>query len=126
MAYECGTTSAGPPTQQTFGRQDRSCTGNCFASRNFPENPAKLAAVRTGRTVLASHRLDVGAVQRSRRPETVKQDADGAVIAALANDDPFPAGEIWASRGSQRAHPDAGPWRQPRPFFGRLPERRCA
>jgi hypothetical protein len=119
-------TSAGlrvqaPPTQQTSGRQDGSGTRNCFALRNFPANPAQLAAIRAGRTFLAGHRLDVGAVQRGWRPEAVKQDADGAAIAACANDDPFPAGEIWASRRSERAHPDADPWR--RLLFGRLSRR---
>ena len=87
-----------------------------FSLRNFPGNPAKLAAVPAGRTFLPGHRLDVAVVQRGCRPEAVEQDADRAAIAARANDDPFPAGEIWASRRAEYAHPDADPRRQP--FFG--------
>src|SRR6185312_7562824 len=119
MACRRGTTSAGPPTEQTSGRQDRSCTRGCFAL--LAGNPAKLAAVPAGRTFLPGHRLDVAAVQRGWRPEAVEHDADGAAIAARANDDPFPAGEIWASHRAEGAHPDAGRRRQP--LFGRLRRR---
>ena len=121
MAYERGGLRAQVPhTEQTSGSQDRSCTGGCFTFRNFAGNPAKLAAVPAGRAFFPGHGFDVGAVQRGCRSEAVKHDADGAAIAARADDDPFPAGEIWASRRSECAHPDAGPWRQPKPLFGRL------
>ena len=121
MAYERGGLRAQVPhTEQTSGSQDRSCTGGCFTFRNFAGNPAKLAAVPAGRAFFPGHGFDVGAVQRGCRSEAVKHDADGAAIAARADDDAFPAGEIWASRRSECAHPDAGPWRQPKPLFGRL------
>jgi len=89
-----------------------------FSLRNFPGNPAKLAAVPAGRTFLPGHWLDVGIVQRGCRPEAVELDADGAAIAARANDDPFPAGEIWASRSAEYGHPDAGPFRPRRQLIG--------
>ena len=79
-----------------------------------------LAAVPAGRAIFPGHGFEVGAVQRGCRPKAVEHDADGAAIAAHADDDPFPAGEIWAPRRSECAHPDAGPWRQPKPLFGRL------
>jgi hypothetical protein len=119
MAYERGGLRAQVPhTEQTSGSQDRSCTGGCFTFR--AGNPAKLAAVPAGRAFFPGHGFDVGAVQRGCRSEAVKHDADRAAIAAHADDDAFPAGEIWASRRSECAHPDAGPWRQPKPLFGRL------
>lgn len=80
-------------------------------------------AIPTGRTFFSGDGLDVGAVQRGGRPEAVEHDADRAAIAAGANDDPFPAGEIRASHRAERAHPDSGRWRQPRPLFGRLRRR---
>jgi hypothetical protein len=95
----------------------------CFARRNFPGNPAKLAAVPAGRRFFPRHGLDVGAVQRGCRPEAVEHDADRAAITARANNDPFPAGEIWASHRAERAHPDTGRWRQHGPLFGRLRRR---
>ena len=119
MACERGLRAQARPLQ-TSGRQDRSCTRNCFAICNFVPNPAKLAAIPAGGAFFPGHGLDVGAVQRGCRPEAVEHDADGAAIAARANDDPFPAGEIGASHRSECAHPDAGLWKRPRPFFGRL------
>jgi len=82
-----------------------------------------LAVIPAGRSFFPRHGLDVGAVQRGCRPEAVEHDADRAAITARANNDPFPAGEIWASRRAERAHPDAGRWRQHGPLFGRLRRR---
>ena len=80
---------------QTSGRQDRSCTRNCFAICRFVPNPAKLAAIPAGGAFFPGHGLDVGAVQRGCRPEAVELDADGAAIAARANDDPLPCRRDW-------------------------------
>src|SRR5438874_12962683 len=101
MACERGTTQDPPITEQTFGGQDCSSTRNGFAFRNCSGNPVRLAVVPAGRAFFPGHGFDVGAVQRSCRPEAVENDADGAAIAARANDDPFPAGEIWASRRAE-------------------------
>src|SRR6185436_13901579 len=90
-------------------------------AQEFPENPVKLTTVPAGGAFLAGHGFDVAAVQRGCRPEAVEDNANGAAIAASANDDPFPAREIWASHRTEGAHPDAGLQRQP--WFGRLRRR---
>ena len=113
MACECGTTGAGPPSMSKRLAGKTVPAPGLFSFRNFPGNPARLAAVPAGRAFFPGHGFEVGAMQRGCRPEAVEHDADGAAIAARANDDPFPAGEIWASRRAERAHPDAGRWRQP-------------
>lgn len=69
-----------------------------------------------GRPLVLDHGFDVAAVQRRWRLESVEHDADSAAVSARADDDAFPAGEIWASRCTERAHPDAGPSRQRKPL----------
>ncbi|KRR22838.1 hypothetical protein CQ14_00635 [Bradyrhizobium lablabi] len=71
-----------------------------------------------GRTLFVHHGFDVAAMQRCRRLETVEHDADGAAIATRADDNGFPAGEIWASHRSERTRPDTGPCRQLRLLIG--------
>jgi len=105
-----------PIPKQTFGRQDRSSPGAVFV-QEFPRNPVKLVAVPARGAFFLGHGLDVGAMQRGCRPEAVEDDADGAAIAARANDGPFPAGEIWASQRAECGQPDAG--RRREPLFGR-------
>ena len=120
MACERGDYERRPAHSKRLAGKTVPAPGDCFAICRFVPNPAKLAAVPAGGAFFPGHGLDVGAVQRGCRPEAVEHDADGAAIAARADDDPFPAGEIWASHRSECAHPDAGLWRQPRPLFGRL------
>jgi hypothetical protein len=73
-----------------------------------------------GRAFFLHHGFDVAAMQRCRRLEAVEQDANGAAITTRADDNRFPAGEIWASHRSERTRPDTGPCRQRRLLIGWL------
>ena len=78
------------------------------------ENRSHPAAGANRRALFLVNDVNVASVQRRRRFESVKHDAERAAILPGADDNAFPACQVWAPYRSERAHSDPDTSRQRR------------